>query len=129
MLETYPAGGTKNFIHGIDYQKLWLLLFLIRVCAVDKGCPFYLATEMRSAAGFDDIVFQDRQNGKTKFIQIKHKRDGHDKISVDDLLTQGKKSKFGLAKYFAAYFKTENSAEFSGGVKDFVVATNINFDF
>lgn len=134
MPKFYPTGGAKNFAHGIDYQRALLLLLL--ASAVNNGSPFYLGTEVRSASSFDDIVLLceiNKSNGTGKekvwrFLQIKHKRDVHEKISLDDLLMQGKNSKFGLPKYLVAYLKIENSAEFSDGRKYFVIATNGNFD-
>lgn len=88
MSEDYAAGGAKHFIHGVDYQKLWLMLFFRR--AVNRKYFFRLATEMSSAAGFDDIVFRYEQNGTTVYmlIQVKHKQDGSKKICVGDLLTK-----------------------------------------
>ncbi|QBB83902.1 MULTISPECIES: hypothetical protein [Wolbachia] len=134
MPKFYPTGGAKNFAHGIDYQRALLLLLL--ASAVNNGSPFYLGTEVRSASSFDDIVLLceiNKSNGTGKekvwrFLQIKHKRDVHEKISLDDLLMQGKNSKFGLPKYLVAYLKIENSAEFSDGRKYFAIATNGNFD-
>ncbi|MDR3131671.1 MAG: hypothetical protein LBU02_01050 [Rickettsiales bacterium] len=75
MSEYYPAGQLKHLLHGIGYQKLWLMLFFRR--AVDRKYFFRLATEMSSAAGFDDIVFRYEQNGTTVYmlIQVKHKQD------------------------------------------------------
>ncbi|MDR2978452.1 MAG: hypothetical protein LBU56_03495 [Rickettsiales bacterium] len=70
------------------------MLFLKR--AVDRGYSFRLATEMESAAGFDDIVSRYEQNGTIvhRFVQVKHKQDGTEKISVGSLLT--KNSEFNL---------------------------------
>jgi hypothetical protein len=95
---------------------------------VDGEYSFRLATEMESAAGFDDIVFRYEQNGTTvhRFIQVKHKQDGTEKISVGSLLT--KNSEFNLLKYFVAYLKIKSNGEFEGEVKDFIIATNIDFD-
>jgi ankyrin repeat protein len=99
---------------------------------VDSGYPFHLGMEIKSAAGFDDIVFRCEQNGKTihRFIQIKHKRNSYEKISIGDLLTQKKKSEFGLIKYFIAYLKIEGNRKFpSKDPRYFIIATNIDFDF
>lgn len=126
MLETYPAGGAKNFIHCIDYQKLWLMLFFRR--AVDRKYFFRLATEMSSAAGFDDIVFRYEQNGTTvcMLIQVKHKQDGSKKICVGDLLT--KSGELNLVKYFAAFLEIRGNEEFKDKIKDFFIVINVDFD-
>ncbi|GFR03924.1 ankyrin repeat domain protein [Trichonephila clavata] len=101
MPETYPAWGRKRSLHGDIYQLKWVMLLLKR--AVDVGYSFRLATEMESATGFDDIVFQDRKNEKIvhRFIQNKHKQNECEKIGVD----------------FA-----------DGDLKDFTICTNIGFD-
>ncbi|CAH2235640.1 MULTISPECIES: ankyrin repeat domain-containing protein [unclassified Wolbachia] len=126
MPETYPAWGSKCSRHGIDYQELWLILFLMRV--MDKKCPFLLDTEFKSAAGFDDVVLQCKQNKTTihRFVQVKHNQDGTEKISVGSLLT--KSGEFNLLKYFIAYLKIKNNAKFSGGTKHFLFATNMDLD-
>ncbi|GFQ78763.1 hypothetical protein TNCT_390401, partial [Trichonephila clavata] len=82
MPETYPAWGRKRSLHGDIYQLKWVMLLLKR--AVDVGYSFRLATEMESATGFDDIVFQDRKNEKIvhRFIQNKHKQNECEKIGV-----------------------------------------------
>ncbi|GFQ71156.1 ANK_REP_REGION domain-containing protein, partial [Trichonephila clavata] len=85
MPETYPTGGAKNFIHGIDYQKLWLMLFFRR--AVNRKYFFRLATEMSSAAGFDDVVFRYEQNGTTVFEKIE---------TQDEFLNIGDSAKYKL---------------------------------
>ncbi|MFP3015539.1 MAG: ankyrin repeat domain-containing protein [Wolbachia sp.] len=127
MLETYPAGGAKNFIHGIDYQKLWLMLFFRR--AVNRKYFFRLATEMSSAAGFDDIVFLDEQNGTTvcMLIQVKHKQDDSKKICVGDLLT--KSGELNLVKHFAAFLEIRGNEEFKDKIKDFFIVINVDFDY
>ncbi|WP_265045025.1 MULTISPECIES: hypothetical protein [unclassified Wolbachia] len=129
MPETYPAGGRKRSFHGDIYQLKWLMLFLKR--AVDREYSFCLATEMESAAGFDDIVFRYRQNGTTvhRFVQIKHKQNECEKIGVGKLLSKDKSGEFSLAKYFVPYLKTKNNQDFADGdLEDFIICTNIGFD-
>lgn len=128
MPETYPAWGRKRSLHGDIYQLKWVMLLLKR--AVDVGYSFRLATEMESAAGFDDIVFKDEQNKKIrKFIQIKHKQNECEKIGVGKLLSKDKSGEFSLAKYFVPYLKIKNNQDFADGdLKDFTICTNIGFD-
>ncbi|QOD38164.1 NB-ARC domain-containing protein [Candidatus Wolbachia massiliensis] len=122
-----PTWGLKCNHHGIAYQELLLVFSFMNM--MDKKCPFYLATELKSAKGFDDIVLQRKQNEAVvhKFVQAKHKQDGAEKISVGSLLT--KSGEFNLSKYFIAYLKIKNSGEFESEIKDFIIATNIDFDF
>ncbi|MDR2608965.1 MAG: hypothetical protein LBC06_00005 [Rickettsiales bacterium] len=129
MLNTYNTWGLKCSFHGGIYQLKWLMLFLKR--AVDREYSFRLATEMESAAGFDDIVFRYKQDGTIvhRFVQVKHKQDGTEKISVGKLLTKDKNGEFRLAKYFVSYLKIKNNQDFAdSNLKDFIVCTNINFD-
>ena len=127
MSETYLTRGLKCSLHGVYYQKLWLMLFFRR--AVDRKDSFRLATEMDSAAGFDDIVFRYKQNGVTvdTLIQIKHKENNSEKICVSDLLTRS--GKFDLAKHFSASLKIQSNEEFKGERKDFFFVTNADFDY
>ncbi|MDG7055224.1 MAG: hypothetical protein LJD31_01560 [Wolbachia endosymbiont of Menacanthus eurysternus] len=126
MSEYYSTGGAKHFIHGIDYQKLLLMLFFRR--AVDRKYFFRLATEMSSAAGFDDIVFRYERNGTTVYmlIQVKHKQDGNRKICISDLLT--KSGELNLAKHFAAFLNIQGNEEFKNKIKDFFIVINADFD-
>lgn len=98
---------------------------------MDKKCPFLLATEMELAEGFGDIILRYEQNRRIthRFIQIKHKQDGHRKISIGDLLTWRKSSEFSLVKYLVAYLKIKSRRKFEGEIEDFVIATNVGFDF
>ncbi|WP_341807986.1 hypothetical protein [Wolbachia endosymbiont (group E) of Neria commutata] len=117
MSEFYSTGRTRNFCQGIDYQKLWLMLFL--KSAVEKKYSFLLATEMSAVAGFDDIVFRYKQNGTTVYmlIQVKHKEDNSKKICVDDLLTRS--GNLDLAKHFAAFLEIQYNKELKDKIKDF----------
>ncbi|MDG7052879.1 MAG: hypothetical protein LKM45_03250 [Wolbachia endosymbiont of Alcedoecus sp.] len=103
------------------------MMFLKR--AVDREYSFRLATEMESAKDFDDIVLRYEQDGKVvhRFIQIKHKKDRHRKISIGNLLTRGKDGAFGLIKYLIAYLKIKSSGKFEGEIEDFVIVTNPNY--
>ncbi|WP_395460234.1 ankyrin repeat domain-containing protein [Wolbachia endosymbiont (group B) of Myelois circumvoluta] len=129
MPETYPAWGRKRSLHGDIYQLKWVMLLLKR--AVDVGYFFRLATEMESATGFDDIVFQDRKNEKIvhRFIQNKHKQNECEKIGVGKLLSKNKSGEFSVPKYFVSYLKIKINPDFADGdLKDFTICTNIGFD-
>ncbi|WP_265043756.1 hypothetical protein [Wolbachia endosymbiont (group A) of Scambus nigricans] len=129
MPETYPAWGRKRSLHGDIYQLKWVMLLLKR--AVDVGYSFRLATEMESATGFDDIVFQDRKNEKIvyRFIQNKHKQNECEKIGVGKLLSKNKSGEFSVPKYFVSYLKIKINPDFADGdLKYFTICTNIGFD-
>ncbi|GFT06054.1 ankyrin repeat domain protein [Nephila pilipes] len=123
------CSAVKRTFHGIMYQARWLMLFPKH--AVDREYSFRLFTEKKSAKDFDDIVLRYEQDGKIvhRFIQVKHKKGRHKKISIGDLLTPGKNGAFGLIKYLIAYLKIKSSGEFEGEIEDFVVVTNADFDF
>ena len=127
MSETYCTEETKNFARGIDYQKLWLMLFFKR--AVDRKYSFRLATEMSLAAGFDDIVFRHKQNNRITvdiLIQVKHRKNNSEKICVSDLLTRS--GKFSLVKHYVAFLKIQSNEEFKNTKKHFFLIINVDFD-
>ncbi|WP_434732473.1 hypothetical protein [Wolbachia endosymbiont of Zygogramma bicolorata] len=98
--------------------------------AVDRKYSFRLFTEKESAKDFDDIVLRYEQDGKIvhRFIQIKHKKGRHKKISIGKLLTREKGGAFSLIKYLIAYLKIKDNGEFEGEIEDFVIVTNADFD-
>jgi tetratricopeptide (TPR) repeat protein len=126
----YTASGVKSSLHGTVYQLKLLMLFLKR--GLDIGHSFLLATEMNDAEKFDDVVFEyiDGQGQrKYRFLQAKHKQDESEKIRVNDLLTE-KDNEFSLQKYFISYRKIKQNPRFLNRLlKDFVICTNINFEF
>jgi hypothetical protein len=126
----YSASGLKHTLHGNIYQLKLLMLFLKR--GLEKRYTFRLATEMDAAKKFDDLVFQyqnERQDGRVyRFLLAKHKQDETKKIISGDLLMETD-DEFSLQKYFISYRKVKQSPEFKGELKDFILCTNINFDF
>ncbi|XP_065208165.1 uncharacterized protein LOC135836988 [Planococcus citri] len=130
--EHYDAAGLKLIQHGVVYQLKLLTLFLVR--GLKKGYSFTLATEMVSAEKFDDVVFGyttkrgDKNIKKCRFIQVKHKQNEDEKITVSALLNE-KEDDFSLKKYFLSYLKIKNSAYFKiYELEDFVISTNIDID-
>ncbi|TVS90892.1 hypothetical protein COM43_001960, partial [Wolbachia pipientis] len=128
-LEDDSIWGVKRIYHGITFQELLIVISLMS--KMGKECSFSIDTEKKSAKDFDDIVLRYEQDGKIvhRFIQVKHKKGRHKKISIGDLLTPGKNGAFGLIKYLIAYLKIKSSGEFEGEIEDFVVVTNADFDF
>jgi hypothetical protein len=126
----YIASGVKSSLHGTIYQLKLLMLFLKR--GLDMGYSFLLATEMNDAEKFDDVVFEyidGKAQRKHRFLQAKHKQDESEKIRVNDLLTE-KDNEFSLQKYFISYRNIRQNPRFVDSLlKDFVVCTNINFEF
>ncbi len=126
----YDAHGLKLSLHGTVYQLKLLMLFLKR--GLDNGYSFLLATEMDAAEKFDDVVFEyiDGQGqNKHRFLQAKHKQDESKKIGVNDLLTE-KDGEFSLQKYFISYRRIKQNPRFSCSLlEDFVICTNIDFEF
>jgi hypothetical protein len=96
-----------------------------------QGYPFLLATEMDEAEKFDDLVFQREIGGQLVYqvLQAKHKQEESKRIKVNDLLDE-KDGEFSLPKYFRSYRKMGQNPTFKdGSIKDFIICTNINFDF
>jgi hypothetical protein len=116
-------------MHGIEYQLKLLMLFLKR--GFDNGYTFKLATEMDAAQKFDDIVFMYEINGRRigRFLQAKHLRSEEERIKTNDLLTDADE-KFSLQKYFHSYREIKKHNYFKDVIiKDFIICTNIDFDF
>ncbi|GFV23097.1 NB-ARC domain-containing protein [Trichonephila clavipes] len=97
--------------------------------AVDVGYSFRLATEMESAAGFDDIVFKDEQNKKYVSLYKSNISKMNAKNRCRQIAFKDKSGEFSLAKYFVPYPKIKNNQDFADGdLKDFTICTNIGFD-
>ncbi|MBD0391862.1 hypothetical protein IC220_05350 [Wolbachia endosymbiont of Pentalonia nigronervosa] len=128
-VQTHPASGLKNSLHGNIYQLKLTMLFL--KLGMDKNYDFRLATEWDAAEKFDDLVFKYSDQGQTKyhFLQAKHKQDKDKKITVGDLFTTDTNGEFNLAKYFISYLKIKNNPDFQNGkIEDVIICTNIGFD-
>ncbi|WP_254229499.1 ATP-binding protein [Wolbachia pipientis] len=117
-----------NPVHGNIYQLKLLMLFLYR--GVSNQYSFRLATEVKEAEKFDDLVFQYVQDGKIKYrlLQAKHKLDESKKITLDDLLGRNDNN-YNLAKYFFSYREAKKNKLFQNGIiEDVIICTNIGFD-
>lgn len=81
----YETGGIKNSLHGIIHQLNMLMIFLYR--GMELGYDFHLATEMKAAGKFDDLVFKYKWKGKDhyRFIQLKHRQNSNGIINENDL--------------------------------------------
>ncbi|KAF4531686.1 hypothetical protein B566_EDAN017059, partial [Ephemera danica] len=129
----YRKGGVESSLHGVVYQ--WKLLMLFAVRAQRKGYSFRLATEMEEAEKFDDLVFHyiknDEQIMASIYLQAKHVEVENElriKINTNDLLTE-KDERFSLQKYFHSFRKISNSGLTNCENSDFIICTNIGFDF
>ncbi|WP_341818977.1 ankyrin repeat domain-containing protein [Wolbachia endosymbiont (group B) of Phasia obesa] len=121
-------------LHGTVYQLKLLMLFLKR--GADKGYSFGLATEVKIAEKFDDIVFRFYENGKKvwRFLQAKHRQDevdekGKPKTISQRALLKEDDSDFSLQKYFISDRKIKQRPEFKDSeLRDFTLCTNISLD-
>ena len=131
----YLSSGLKKSLHGNVYQLKLLMLFVRRGL---QNYSFTLATEMDQAEKFDDVVFKYKKTKQEpwtyRYLQAKHKLEDSLTITVNDLLikeesgSKGDKKPFSLPKYFLSYCKIKQ--RFNDGIlKDFIICTNINFDF
>ncbi|WP_410542965.1 FxSxx-COOH system tetratricopeptide repeat protein [Wolbachia endosymbiont of Tetranychus urticae] len=117
-----------NPVHGNIYQLKLLMLFLYR--GVSNQYSFLLATEVKEAGKFDDLVFQYIEDGKIKYrlLQAKHKLDESKKITLDDLLGKNDNN-YNLAKYFFSYRDAKKSKLFQDGIiENVIICTNIGLD-
>jgi hypothetical protein len=122
----------KRALHGSVYQLKVLMLFLKR--GLTNGYSFKLATEFAPAGKFDDVFFQYLpKNAKGsefvyRYLQAKHKLEDSSKIKLNDLLKE-KDDDFSLQKYFVSHRKIKKNLKAGESIKDFIICTNINFDF
>lgn len=130
LVETHETSELKNTLHGNIYQLKLLMLFLHR--GYKQGYQFKLATEMKEAEKFDDLVFEYQKLGDTKpsyfFLQAKHKQDDINKhISLSDLLTKNIKGEFCLIKYLVSYLRIKKNPQFQDSQRAaFFLCTNID---
>jgi len=131
--EDYQASGAKLSMHGLAYQ--WKLLMLFAFNSHKLGYDFHLATEMKAAEKFDDVVLRYEKAGSGvghwRFLQAKHSQtaNGSKKITAKDLLKK-EDGNFSLQKYFLSFQKIKRNEKFqSGKLQDFIICTNGDFDF
>lgn len=134
--DNYPAAGLKSTLHGDIYQLKILMLFLYR--GYQKRYSFRLATEMKAAEKFDDLVFEYKKPGDTKStflcIQAKHRQDNENRQDNEKLITytnlvKSQSGPYGLGKYFISYQRIIKSEIFKNGELGKVcLFTNIAFD-
>lgn len=126
---SHASGGQRETLPGSMYQLKVVMLFAIR--ALNKRESFSLATEVKLAEKFDDLVIKVQRKGKNgivvTFLQAKHKIKETKKISIDGLLHEGNHD-FSLQKYYISYCKIKNSKKFKGTLENFIICTNIGFD-
>ncbi|MFI4954639.1 MAG: NACHT domain-containing protein, partial [Gammaproteobacteria bacterium] len=123
VTEKYAGSGLKNTLHGNVFQLMLLMLFLKR--GLGNGYSFRLATEMKTAEKFDDVVFEYTEEGVKKYrcLQAKHRQNDKDQITLTELLS-GKNDDFDLTKYFVSYRRMQGSFP---AIQDLILCTNIGF--
>lgn len=129
-LTGYSKSDSVYAVRGFIYQLKLLMMYVM--ISTKHNLKFRLATELVEAEKFDDLVFQceneQRDRITHRFVQAKHRHDESKKITAKDLLSK-KGDDFSLQKYFISFRKIKKSREFEGELKDFIICTNINFDF
>jgi hypothetical protein len=125
--DTYERDGLVRTFHGIVYQIKLILLFMIR--AANKNCNFRIASERKISKLFDDIEFQYNSDGKWKnrMIQVKHKQDATQKITLADLKDE-ENGDFSLSKHFISYLNIKKQLEQNESVEDLIIFTNIDMN-
>ncbi|XP_066254508.1 uncharacterized protein [Euwallacea similis] len=137
--DLYDVVGFKNNAHGFQFQLNLLTLYAYRAHKMCNNYSYRLATEMKNASKFDEIVIGYKRNnsGNTKkmgnwvwhLIQCKHKeninsdpsssRKTHDNI-FNELFT-----------YWEAFCNIKSNEEFKDADFEVILCTNakINEDF
>lgn len=107
------------------------MLFILH--ARKKKYDFNLFTELPDAEKFDDVVFQYKEKGSSKwiwrFLQVKSTESI---IKMRDLMSESKhpsQNRFSLLKYFISFYKMKNNSHFNNDtLKDFTIITNTDID-
>ncbi|WP_264723580.1 ankyrin repeat domain-containing protein [Wolbachia endosymbiont (group A) of Cheilosia soror] len=134
--QTFNRRPGTSGISGQLYEIQLLMLFLMK--GLEKTNGFHLATNVKEAGDFDDVVFKykDQEKSEVVFLQAKHRenpeKDG-EKITLAKLFSESEKGDFNLKKYFNSYRKikqqfSEEKEDPIFGSKfedsDFVIYTN-----
>ncbi|XP_069692913.1 uncharacterized protein [Periplaneta americana] len=92
--------GHVNLNAPMYEMDVALFLFLR---GINDGRPFILASNMKAAGQFDDVVFKhiDSNGSKVHFIQVKHKDNSRYIIRPETL--SGSKGEFSILKYFKSF--------------------------
>ncbi|XP_065224715.1 uncharacterized protein LOC135848678 isoform X2 [Planococcus citri] len=130
-VEEHKSGGARLSFHGISYQIKLLIHFLnygMDRRGKDKQYFFSLATEMKEAEKFDDVVFRyTKDNGRWiyRFLQAKHR--SCVKTHISGLLDIN--SDFYLPKYFDSFCKIKKNPYFKDQILgDFIICTNAGLE-
>jgi ankyrin repeat protein/energy-coupling factor transporter ATP-binding protein EcfA2 len=124
----YDKSGSAG-IKGMQYEVRLLLHFMVRAL-VNGYHSFHLASNMKAAGKFDDVVFCYRRNKNEpeRLRLIQAKNTGTTTITADDLVSKPGED-FNLKKYLNSYNEIRNSEKFRGmEVQDVVLFTTRRID-
>nr|XP_012231843.1 PREDICTED: uncharacterized protein LOC105677659 [Linepithema humile] len=136
LKEQYTAAYLKNGVtRGITYQIKMLTWVAWKLMRKDDMNDWLLATEMRNARGFHDLVLKYKINNKDeatpqymyRFVQIKLKMSKKTKISMTTLTSMQKNERqFSLLYLFKAYLGIITGKESikPEQIKDLIIFTN-----
>ncbi|XP_030763374.1 uncharacterized protein LOC115887953 [Sitophilus oryzae] len=130
----FKTGTLKTSLHGDIFQLRLLMLYLHRALKLYKNRQFYIATEMKAAEVFDDVVllYQDESNEWVwRFLQAKHTLDEENNIVTKTNIFNSSKTLHGMAlvKYLRSYCKIKRCETFEGARLDsFILCANHNFN-
>src|SRR5699024_3437222 len=101
---SYVGTGNIDYVHGHTFERYLLMLFGLR--ALQRRNEYSMATKLKDAGKFDDVVFHYiKEDGLcTRMLQAKHRGQNRE-ITVEDLLDRSASSRFGLKAYFESYLK------------------------
>lgn len=115
---TILSGGINSNLNGIIYQVKIFLLAMEKV----SSDPFQIATELKEAESFDDIVVHIPNSG-SRFIQSKFKSSVFH-LGLKHFFSENQGDFLLLHKYFGAHVKLK--ANFNS-INDIIICTNRGF--
>ncbi|XP_046613032.1 uncharacterized protein LOC124301698 [Neodiprion virginianus] len=128
--DEYDKRGGQGSLMGFIYQLKVLMLFMTR--GLRKDLKFRLATEMKAAGNFDDLVLElkcddDTDSKKSyRFLQAKHKQSNSTLTKAEALFED---KVFNLSTYFDSYCQIKSHPVFSqGDLIDFIIYTTVDLD-
>jgi hypothetical protein len=125
-LTSGPYEGTQTAAHGFKYQARIATLYAFR----GRKYNYQIASEMKKAEKFDDVVFEYIKDGNKYFqlVQSKHKigKNSVALIKTKDLKT--KKGDYSLPKYLESFKKVSDDPIFKDHPLQLIIFTNIDID-
>ncbi|XP_062711316.1 uncharacterized protein LOC115254290 [Aedes albopictus] len=120
------SGSLTN--HGFAYEKD--LAFTLFVAASLEDRRFRLATEMKEAGKFDDVVLILDDRKEVWFFQAKHSQSSNAKIEYEEFFPSSldENTQFSLPMYIQSFLNVSKRSEHRNYTKRFIIFTNKSID-